>query len=100
MNERVFVFRIAQDSDYVKKELKAGRLRQGWGSKQTNLLGVSENEWVIKQSQRDPFWGSEKYYSSKYKNLSIMILHILFRAKKAKSALTEPQPAKPARATR
>ena len=73
MDERVFVFRIAQDSNYVKKELKAGRLRQGWGNKQTSLLGVSENEWVIKQSQRDPFLGSEEYYSSKYKNLSIMM---------------------------
>lgn len=73
MEERVFVFRIAQDSSYVRTELKAGRLRQGWGNDQSDLSGVSKTEWVKKQCIRDVFSENEKYYRSKYNNLSIML---------------------------
>lgn len=46
----VFVFRIANDVDYVKNEIKQGRLRQGWGDSTSNLTGVSLDEWVNQHS--------------------------------------------------
>ncbi len=68
----VFVFRIA-DNDFVKNELKCGRLRQGWGDSTTDLRGTSLDEWVDIQRTRNPFYGDFRYYSSKYRNLTKML---------------------------
>lgn len=65
----VFVFRIANDVDYVKNEIKQGRLRQGWGDSTSNLTGVSPDEWVKARCERNAFHGNYEYYSSKYRNL-------------------------------
>ena len=45
---KVFVFRVANDSQYIQEELKQGRLRQGWGNSDADL-NVSQEEWVEKQ---------------------------------------------------
>ena len=50
---KVFVFRVANDSQYIQEELKQGRLRQGWGNSDADL-NVSQEEWVEKQCKRDP----------------------------------------------
>lgn len=65
----VFVFRIANDVDYVKNEIKQGRLRQGWGDSTSNLTGVSPDEWVKARCERNAFYSNYEYYSSKYRNL-------------------------------
>ncbi len=69
----VFVFRIANDVDYVKNEIKQGRLRQGWGNSTSNLTGVSLDEWVKARCKNNHFDGDYEYYSSKYRNLVKML---------------------------
>ena len=69
---KVFVFRVANDRQYVQDEFKQGRLRQGWGDSGTNL-NVSLEEWVDKQCQKNPFEGNRAYYTSKYYNLRKML---------------------------
>lgn len=71
----VFVFRIANDIDFIKKEITEGRLRQGWGNSASNLKGVSIEEWVEKQCTRYPEEDketNEEYYKKRYKLLSKM----------------------------
>ncbi len=48
----VFVFRIANNVDYVKNEIKQGRLRQGWGNSDSRLKKDHQEEWVEKQYAR------------------------------------------------
>ena len=69
---KVFVFRVANDSQYIQEELKQGRLRQGWGNSDADL-NVSQEEWVEKQCKRDPFDGNRAYYKTKYNNLKKML---------------------------
>lgn len=69
----VFVFRIANNVDFVKNEIKQGRLRQGWGDSTSNLTGVTPDEWVKSRCETNPFDGDFKYYSSKYRNLVKML---------------------------
>lgn len=68
----VFVFRIA-DNDFVKNELKCGRLRQGWGDSTTDLRDTTLEKWVDTQIAKNSFDGDYNYYSSKYKNLIKML---------------------------
>lgn len=70
---KVFVFRVRCDEEYIKKELKEGRLRQGWGWLKTDLTNAQKDEWVKTQCEKDPFDGNEKYYKTKFNNLSKML---------------------------
>ena len=72
----VYVFRIA-DNDFVRNELKQGRLRQGWGDSNSNLLSTNNQliparEWVDSKCAKEVFENNRKYYTSKYRNLSKM----------------------------
>ena len=71
-NVNTFVFRIAADSEYVKKEFEQGRLRQGWGNSDS-YMRLEEKEWVNKQCQRDPFANNDSYYTRKYNNHKILL---------------------------
>ena len=68
----VYVFRIA-DNDFVHNELKQGRLRQGWGDSNSNLMILSEEEWIDLKCTKDDFEDNRRYYSSKYRNLYNML---------------------------
>ena len=68
----VFVFRIAADSDYVKREFERGCLRQGWGNSDADLH-LPQDEWISRQCQRDAWDGNRAYYTRKYYNHKIML---------------------------
>lgn len=70
---KVFVFRVNCEEDFIKTELKEGRLRQGWGWDGTNLINAQKDKWVTKQCEKDKFDGNEKYYKTKFNNLKIML---------------------------
>ena len=69
---KVFVFRIA-DNDFVRSELKKGRLRQGWGDSKSSLLELSQDAWVNIKCANDESHSNHKYYISKYRNISKML---------------------------
>ena len=71
-NVNTFVFRIAADSEYVKKEFEQGRLRQGWGNSGSNMR-LEEKEWVNRQCQRYTFENNKSYYTRKYNNHKILL---------------------------
>ncbi len=72
----VFVFRIASNIDFIKRELKYGRLRQGWGNSKALLKVEDEKNWVDGQCaiySDNQKTENEIYYSKKYKNLVKML---------------------------
>lgn len=73
-DNNVFVFRIANDNEYIKNEMfNHGLLRQGWGSAGTNLMTQTKEEWIASQYQRDVWEGNKKCYTQKYFGHKIMI---------------------------
>ena len=68
----VFVFRVANDTPYIQKEINQGRLRQGWGNSEANV-NLSIEEWVENQCRNNVFDGNRAYYTSKYNNLRKML---------------------------
>lgn len=67
----VFIFRIANDVDFVKSEIPEGRLRQGWGDSTSNLSGANSEEWAKARcnDSEENYW----YYLSKFNNLYKMV---------------------------
>ena len=59
MEASVFVFRTSEDREWHYKEMKEGRLRQGWGSMGTSLKKanqvIPEDDWIpkLKNEERD-----------------------------------------------
>lgn len=72
----VFIFRIANNIDFVKNEIKQGRLRQGWGNSCSELRGVSEEKWIELQCAKYPETekdSNQEYYKKRYKLLIKML---------------------------
>lgn len=72
---RCFLFRIDSGTEVVRNEIKAGRLRQGWGKEDMYLKKdedvVSKDEWV--KNFPKEWGGSLEYIERKYNNLKIML---------------------------
>lgn len=74
MKRNYFIFRINYGNEFIKKELKKGILRQGWGKENMSLLSEdgkkrSKEDWI-----KDYFWDSdEKNKKKRYDILKIML---------------------------
>lgn len=74
--ENYYIFRIETSSEYKKKELSTGSLRQGWGVKGLHFVEkdgtlVSENTW--KERWLKTWESEEKTIRGKYNNLKTML---------------------------
>ncbi len=69
-----YLFRIDANSLFIKSEIKANRLRQGWGTKGLNLLDTFGNIVRYEEWKKNYNWNEEeKRKKSKYNNFLKML---------------------------
>lgn len=76
MMEKVLVFRVADNehTELIRRELKNGRLRQGWGGTHSEITADNEISWVEeKLIHTEDTEENRRYYRKRYRILKRML---------------------------